>query len=585
MMGVSFLPTTGSSLGLLSSWHKPETPSADFRDLSSEYSAFRTSMVSRQAPSVDLRNLFQSSVIPTDLASTQALAFPAYPESLLSQSSAIPRLVGSKEALVPRSAYPGNFLYHSSATPTNMVLKEAGAPSVYPGSLPQSSFFPRDTVPEQLPLAPSADLGNSSSQSSTIPTIRTRSSKYNSAQTSLVSTQAPSVDPRNLLSQSSATPLNMAATQAVGRSGSSSKYNTVPRNNVPGQLPLAPAAAIGNSRSQSSTGPSIMVSREALGNCFSQPGPIPVVLVPVSRQLPTPPSADSKDPSPQPSDAPVIMGQSASPVGPLDGLGLASTGLSGETGTPALSQTKRPQSTPQQAESVRGISPRPPSDKQLAMEHGRKTQAAPTSEGPLYCLECKPTAQFATHPSWKKHMIEMHKGRVFRCDMCKRGFQNAGSLRRHIKQMHMGQPSFRCFQCNQGFMFKDHYIGHMNKHNNTPTFKCTNCPKMFIYKPDMYHHRKHCPGFATDPTRNRRRPNVSTVPTEAQRRPKNTPELPLQDLTKYTPILPKPSTSETSELQPETELQPEAPFQLRPEYHHPNHDKSHHPKIPTVKWS
>ncbi|KAL8586387.1 hypothetical protein ACOMHN_023002 [Nucella lapillus] len=80
------------------------------------------------------------------------------------------------------------------------------------------------------------------------------------------------------------------------------------------------------------------------------------------------------------------------------------------------------------------------------------------------------------------------------CALCKAQYRSIGSLKRHYRQSHMNLPVFRCEKCGAGFMYKDHYVGHMNKHNNTPTFQCTKCPKKFIYKGDMYKHRKLCTG-------------------------------------------------------------------------------------------
>ncbi|XP_070210840.1 dentin sialophosphoprotein-like isoform X3 [Littorina saxatilis] len=93
----------------------------------------------------------------------------------------------------------------------------------------------------------------------------------------------------------------------------------------------------------------------------------------------------------------------------------------------------------------------------------------------------------------------------FKCRYCAvPPYKHKGSLKRHIKLFHMDQPVFRCQICSMGFMYKDHYVGHLNKHFNKATFQCTHCPKKFIYKGDMYNHRKKCHGssaeLAVDPS-------------------------------------------------------------------------------------
>ena len=438
---VSFFHTTGSSLGLLRCWHKPLEPSANNRDLHSDYSAVPTGIVFGQAltPSTHPGNsLPQFNTISTTLVSREVPAPSAGPDNSLSKISTIPASMVSTQALAS-SADPENSLPQIlvSTISTNTVSRQPLTSSAYPVNLlPQTSTVPADVLPRPG-LASLAYPGSSFSSPSTLPTVT-----------------VPSRDLEN-----------------------SSGPNTVP---------------------------DVATSRETLSHSAgawksASSSRIPAVLVPVPR--PRPLSAAPRDLSSQPSTSPVIMvpGQ---PLASSDDPRNWSFVASMMTGSTARSQTKELQST-QQAESPRVLDLTDPgrSKEQLEVECCSMSKEAPTNKEPLYCPECNTADPYPTALSLRRHMTEMHKGlHGFRCDICGRGFKNIGSLRRHWKQIHTNQPVYRCDVCDRGFMYKDHYVGHMNKHNNTPTFKCTYCPQMFIYKPDMYHHRKHCDGRAANPS-------------------------------------------------------------------------------------
>lgn len=92
---------------------------------------------------------------------------------------------------------------------------------------------------------------------------------------------------------------------------------------------------------------------------------------------------------------------------------------------------------------------------------------------------------------------------IFTCQYCRHSYHAINSLKRHIKQVHFNNPTYTCELCGLGFMYRDHYTGHMNKHYGTPTFECDKCGQKYIYKPDLYKHKKSCDGTGLPPRKSR----------------------------------------------------------------------------------
>jgi hypothetical protein len=54
------------------------------------------------------------------------------------------------------------------------------------------------------------------------------------------------------------------------------------------------------------------------------------------------------------------------------------------------------------------------------------------------------------------------------------------------------KPPYVCYLCDKNFLFKEHYEGHMNVHNNIKAFKCPKCSREYAYKTSLRLHLKRC---------------------------------------------------------------------------------------------
>ena len=74
------------------------------------------------------------------------------------------------------------------------------------------------------------------------------------------------------------------------------------------------------------------------------------------------------------------------------------------------------------------------------------------------------------------------------CRFCPATFASINGLKGHINKIHFNVTPFVCNICGKGFNFKNHYVGHMNTHNNLKVFKCDLCPCQFSYKASLKRH-------------------------------------------------------------------------------------------------
>jgi len=95
-----------------------------------------------------------------------------------------------------------------------------------------------------------------------------------------------------------------------------------------------------------------------------------------------------------------------------------------------------------------------------------------------------------------------NKGGNFNCQKCNRVFKSRTGIYNHIKGVHNKRYSFQCNICDKTFLFKPHYIGHMNKHKQEKPFVCEKCDKSFRYKQTLKVHWKSCTGVKYDEQKN-----------------------------------------------------------------------------------
>lgn len=56
----------------------------------------------------------------------------------------------------------------------------------------------------------------------------------------------------------------------------------------------------------------------------------------------------------------------------------------------------------------------------------------------------------------------------------------------------MTRTPYICLLCGKRFLFKDHFEGHMNVHNNLKSFACPRCSRKYAYKTSLRLHMKRC---------------------------------------------------------------------------------------------
>ena len=99
--------------------------------------------------------------------------------------------------------------------------------------------------------------------------------------------------------------------------------------------------------------------------------------------------------------------------------------------------------------------------------------------------------------SLEAHKRAKHGGTKIICDVCASVFNSDQILQRHIRMAHEGNALFKCQHCEQTFMEKQCYEGHLNKHLNIKPYSCMTCNKTFVYKTSLSRHVVVCSGPTT----------------------------------------------------------------------------------------
>ncbi|KAL8604938.1 hypothetical protein ACOMHN_028566 [Nucella lapillus] len=68
------------------------------------------------------------------------------------------------------------------------------------------------------------------------------------------------------------------------------------------------------------------------------------------------------------------------------------------------------------------------------------------------------------------------------------GFMEDSGLQQPSRNVQGPRPPYVCPLCGKGFVFKEHFEGHMNVHNNIKAFKCPYCPREYAYKTSLRLH-------------------------------------------------------------------------------------------------
>ena len=78
--------------------------------------------------------------------------------------------------------------------------------------------------------------------------------------------------------------------------------------------------------------------------------------------------------------------------------------------------------------------------------------------------------------------------RTNQCPYCTKVYKVEKTLKEHIKFIHDKDYKFVCELCGQGFLNKNHYRAHIDRHNNVKQYECTHCKKRFVAMSDLKRH-------------------------------------------------------------------------------------------------
>ncbi|XP_045783150.1 zinc finger protein 860-like [Maniola jurtina] len=137
-------------------------------------------------------------------------------------------------------------------------------------------------------------------------------------------------------------------------------------------------------------------------------------------------------------------------------------------------------------------------------------------EGSRLCEQCG--KGFPSPWLLRKHS-QVHTGeKMFKCEVCHKGFMHKTTLKDHVLNTHSDNPPrFPCGVCHREFSFAANRRRHMSIHEDTK-YKCDICDKTFASRPGRDQHVSHVHLNVPRPKRNRRdrhnsvirRPSVGT---------------------------------------------------------------------------
>ncbi|CAG7825176.1 unnamed protein product, partial [Allacma fusca] len=95
--------------------------------------------------------------------------------------------------------------------------------------------------------------------------------------------------------------------------------------------------------------------------------------------------------------------------------------------------------------------------------------------------ECAGTRGFSSKDRLEVHQKKVHEGitHPFKCQDCGKAFRLLSTTKLHYKSIHLGQFSFKCEFCGQGFVSRAALQKHRVIHTKERNYKCSQCPKDF----------------------------------------------------------------------------------------------------------
>ncbi|XP_034838867.1 PR domain zinc finger protein 5-like isoform X2 [Maniola hyperantus] len=130
-------------------------------------------------------------------------------------------------------------------------------------------------------------------------------------------------------------------------------------------------------------------------------------------------------------------------------------------------------------------------------------------EGSRLCEQCG--KGFPSPWLLRKHS-QVHTGeKMFKCEICDKGFMHKTTLKDHVLNTHSDNPPrFPCGVCHKEFSFAANRRRHMSIHEDTK-YKCDICDKTFASRPGRDQHVSHVHLNVPRPKRNRRDRHSSII--------------------------------------------------------------------------
>ncbi|XP_075427142.1 B-cell lymphoma 6 protein isoform X2 [Ascaphus truei] len=108
--------------------------------------------------------------------------------------------------------------------------------------------------------------------------------------------------------------------------------------------------------------------------------------------------------------------------------------------------------------------------------------------GTFFCNECD--SRFSEEGSLKRHTLQMHSDKPYKCDRCQASFRYKGNLASH-KTVHTGETGekpYRCSICGAQFNRPANLKTHTRIHSGEKPYKCETCGARFV---QVAHLRAH----------------------------------------------------------------------------------------------